>query len=160
MDLAQEVCLRLVQNDGRMLKSFRKDSEFAVRSFLARVATTVVSDHFRYQSAEKRQGQVISIEQARETIEKLRVGATDLGSSRSDSQLAWIDLERELSNSGELGFTARDLLIFKLYYVDGFTAGELGQFPGFRLSAAGIEAAVNRVRSRLRDAQARGKSGA
>src|SRR5437763_10110776 len=33
-DLAQEVYLRLVQNDGRILRSFRGSTEFSVMAFL------------------------------------------------------------------------------------------------------------------------------
>ncbi len=51
LDLAQEVYVRLVQNEGRMLQSFRGQTDFAVKAFLARIATSVVSDHFRYLGA-------------------------------------------------------------------------------------------------------------
>ena len=66
LDLAQEVYVRLVKNDGRMLQTFRGQTEFSVKAFLARIAASVVSDHFRYQMAEKRQAQVISIDYAKE----------------------------------------------------------------------------------------------
>jgi len=46
--LAQEVYVRLVQNDGRILQPFRGKSEFAAKAFLARIAASVVVDHFRY----------------------------------------------------------------------------------------------------------------
>ncbi len=77
LDLAQDVYVRLVQNDGRILQSFRGKSEFAVKAFLARITSSVVVDHFRYHMAEKRQAQVISIDHEREVIENARVG-TDL----------------------------------------------------------------------------------
>jgi RNA polymerase sigma-70 factor (ECF subfamily) len=158
LDLAQEVYLRLLQNDGRMMKSFRKDSDLAVRAFLARIATAVVSDHFRYQSAGKRQAQVIPIDEAREAIESWR--GADPGAGQVNSLLSWIDVERELAVAEERGRVARDLLIFKLYYIDGFTATELAAFPGFRLTAAGVEAAVTRIRGRLRDSPGRNRPGA
>src|SRR5436189_5361607 len=47
-DLAQEVYLRLVQNDGRILRSFRGSTEFSVMAFLARISASVVHDHLRY----------------------------------------------------------------------------------------------------------------
>lgn len=157
-DLAQEVYMRLLRNGGRLMQLFRRDSDLAVRAFLARVATAVVSDHYRYQSAEKRKAKVISIDQARETIESLRPQGT--GTEQVDSLLSWIDVKRQLDASENRGNVARDLLIFKLYCVDGFTAEELAAFPGFRLGTAGVEAAVNRIRVRLREARPRrGTSG-
>lgn len=154
-DLAQEVYVRLLRNEGRMLKAFRQDSELAVRAFLARVATAVVSDYFRYQSTGKRKAQVIPIDQARETFEKLTIKGVGSESSHVDSLLSLIDVERELASSDNRGRTARDLLIFQLYCVDGFTAEEVAAFPGFRLGAAGVEAAVSRIRSRLKANQSR-----
>src|SRR5689334_20526110 len=46
-DLAQEVYLRLVQNDGRMLRSFRGTREFSVMAFLAKISSSVVQDYKR-----------------------------------------------------------------------------------------------------------------
>src|SRR5215472_13306523 len=64
-DLAQEVYLRLVQNDGRILQSFRGTTEFSVMAFLARIASSVVQDHQRAAASDKRRGQVVPIEAAR-----------------------------------------------------------------------------------------------
>src|SRR5213593_738591 len=52
-DLAQEVYLRLVQHDGRILRSFRGTTEFSVMAFLAKVADTVVRDFRRRGATEK-----------------------------------------------------------------------------------------------------------
>ena len=43
-DLAQEVYVKLVQHDGRILRSFRGDTEFSVMAFLAKISATVVQD--------------------------------------------------------------------------------------------------------------------
>src|SRR5438067_13301005 len=53
-DLAQEVYVRLVQHDGRILRSFRGATEFSVMAFLARVSFSVVQDHQRQITSEKR----------------------------------------------------------------------------------------------------------
>ena len=150
LDLAQEVYVRLVQNDGRILRSFRGQTEFAVKAFLARIATSVVADHFRYQMAEKRQAQVISIDQARENVETSRVAGTDFDEQAIGAVLSWIDIDRVLRSDGDRRNAARNFLIFKLHYVDGFTSAELSEFPGFALSVSGVEAVLNRIRKRLR----------
>ena len=150
LDLAQEVYVRLVQNEGRMLQSFRGQTDFAVKAFLARIATSVVSDHFRYLAAEKRQAQVISIDHAREMVESSRVEGKDLDSPAIGALLSWIDVERVLEGDRDRRHATRNLLIFKLHYIDGFTASELAAFPGFSLSVSGIEAVLSRMRKRLR----------
>src|SRR6267142_2984499 len=61
-DLAQEVYMKLVQHDGRILRSFRGETEFSVMAFLAKIATNVVQDYHRHSGREKRRGQVISID--------------------------------------------------------------------------------------------------
>src|SRR5262249_50435152 len=38
LDLTQEVYLKLVQHDGRVLQSFKGATEFSVRAFLAKVS--------------------------------------------------------------------------------------------------------------------------
>ena len=148
-DLAQEVYLRLVKNDGRILRSFREDSEFAVRAFLARVASSVVQDHFRYQSAERRQADVIPIDEAR-AVPGHDPHQPARASGATDTLLSMIDVERSLAAGENIPQRARNLLIFKLHYYDGFTAAELAAFPGFGLTLSGIEAVLNRTRNRLR----------
>ena len=57
-DLAQEVYLRLVQHDGRILRSFRGTTEFSVMAFLARISASVVQDHQRHGASEDRKSVV------------------------------------------------------------------------------------------------------
>jgi RNA polymerase sigma-70 factor (ECF subfamily) len=61
-DLAQEVYLRLVQHDGRILRSFRGTTEFSVMAFLARISASVVQDHQRHHATDKRRGQIVPID--------------------------------------------------------------------------------------------------
>src|SRR5215470_16330361 len=53
-DLAQEVYMRLVQHDGRILRGFRGTTEFSVMAFLSRIALSVVQDHQRAAASDKR----------------------------------------------------------------------------------------------------------
>src|SRR5881409_2629904 len=61
-DLAQEVYLRLVQHDGRVLRSFRGTTEFSVLAFLGRISSSVVQDYQRQLATEKRRAPIIPIE--------------------------------------------------------------------------------------------------
>src|SRR5713226_5152354 len=56
-DLAQEVYVRLVQHDGRILRTFRGTTEFSVMAFLARISSSVVQDYQRREASDKRSAQ-------------------------------------------------------------------------------------------------------
>src|SRR5215475_3657171 len=91
-ELAQEVYLRLCQNDGMMMQEFRGDSDFAVAAFLARVCTSVAVDHLRRTESLKRFANVVSIDEAREK-ENMSKSARDYSELNEDALLKWIDVE-------------------------------------------------------------------
>jgi len=139
-DLAQDVYLRLVQNDGRTLRAFRGETDFAAFAFLASIATSVVYDSFRRDGAMKRAAKVIPIDEARET----RLVRTP------EDILPMVDLERALARDHSRKHSARDVLIFKLHYVEGCTAPEIASFPGFGLTVRGVEAVLTQWRRKVR----------
>src|SRR5438477_1182336 len=95
-DLAQDVYMRLVQNDGRILRSFRGTTEFSVMAFLARISSSVVQDYLRQQSSEKRRAQVVPIESAKtgELAGFRSPDSPEFDSNALSSILSWIDIER------------------------------------------------------------------
>lgn len=93
---------------------------------------------------------MISIDHAKEMIENSRVDGADLDAKSVGALLSWIDVERVLESDDDRKNAARNLLIFKLHYIDGFAAPELAAFPVFSLSVSGIEAVLNRMRRKLR----------
>jgi RNA polymerase sigma factor (sigma-70 family) len=146
-DLVQDVYMRLVQNDGRMLRAFKGDTDFSVMAFLSRVSMSAVTDYHRYQTANKRQAaEVISIDDARRASGALKGEAVELDFA---SILGWIDIERLVDSDMDRKHATRNVLIFKLYYVNGFTPAEIAQFPGFQLTASGIEIVLQRLKARL-----------
>jgi RNA polymerase sigma factor (sigma-70 family) len=148
-DLAQEVYLRLVQNDGRVLRGFRGTTEFSARAFLASVASSVVKDHGRSLNSEKRKVRVVSIDTVRD-IEMS--GAAKHESPTSDSlasRIIYLDFEKVIENEPDRKNARRNALIFKLHAIDGFQASEIAQFPGFDLSKSGVETIIARFRERF-----------
>ena len=89
----------------------------------------------------------ISIEEARERRVPFPGEATELDLS---AILGWIDVERLVDADMDRKHATRNVLIFKLHYIDGFTPEEIAQFPGFELTASGIEVALTRLKARLR----------
>ena len=150
-DLAQEVYLRLVQHDGRILRGFRGTTEFSVMAFLARISASVVQDSQRAAGTDKRRGQVVPIETARAAeLGGLRSAETpEFDSSQLGPILAWIDVQRIVEGDPDRKNAERNALIFKLHYIDGFQSGEIARFPGFELTKSGVETILARLRKRI-----------
>jgi len=146
-DLTQEVYVRLVQNNGKMLRNFRGDTDLSVAAFLARVSSSVVADYFRRTGSMKRIQNVISIEEAREMIDTSRSRADELN---IPAILSWIDMERVVANDPDQKNAQRNAIIFKLHYVDGLTAQEIAGFPGFDLTESGVETVLAKLRKRIK----------
>jgi RNA polymerase sigma factor (sigma-70 family) len=150
-DLAQEVYLRLVQHDGRVLRSFRGTTEFAVRAFLARISASVVMDHHRDSTRDKRGAQVVPIDYV--TAAEMRgtssPDAPDFDSSQLSAILSWIDMERVIEADSDKKNARRNALIFQLHYINGFDSGEIARFPGFDLSKSGVQTILARLRKRI-----------
>src|SRR5215470_9330204 len=129
-DLAQEVYVRLVQHDGRILRAFRGTSEFSVMAFLAKVSSSVVHDYIRHGTTARRHGDVIPLEQlrSREGSDKASPDSPEFDSSQLSAILSWIDIERIVAGDSDRKNAQRNALIFKLHYIDGFDSGEISHF--------------------------------
>jgi RNA polymerase sigma factor (sigma-70 family) len=147
-DIAQDVYLRMLDNNGRMLRSFKGDTDFSVKAFLSRVAVNVVTDHYRRNKAEKRRpADIVSIEDARQQGRDLPGEAVELDLA---SILSWIDVERLMESESDRRNAARNVLIFKLHHVDGFSVQEIAGFPGFGLKETAIRDALAQMRAHLK----------
>jgi RNA polymerase sigma factor (sigma-70 family) len=146
-DLAQDVYIRLLQNEGRMLRTFKGATDFSVRAFLARVSVSAVTDYHRAQMTEKRQAtQVVSLDEARTDGVALPGEAAELDLT---AILSWIDVQRLVESDADRKHAARNVVIFKLHYIDGLTCDEIAQFPGFELTPSGIDTVLQRMKARL-----------
>ncbi len=152
-DLAQEVYVRLVQHDGRILRSFRGATEFSVMAFLAKISATVVQDLQRRNATDKRRGQIVSIDVAKmaELGKKGSPDSPEFDPNAVSAILSWIDIERVIDGDPDRKNSGRNALIFKLHYVDGFSSAEIANFPGFGLSKSGVETILARLRKRIQE---------
>jgi RNA polymerase sigma factor (sigma-70 family) len=150
-DLTQEVYLKLVQHDGRILRSFKGTTEFSVRAFLAKISASVVQDYQRRATCDKRSAQVVPIDHARADESSKRSGgeAPEFDSSQLSSILSWIDMERVIAGEPDQKNARRNALIFQLHYINGFESGEIARFPGFGLTKSGVQAILSRLRKRI-----------
>jgi RNA polymerase sigma factor (sigma-70 family) len=143
-DWVQEVFTKLVQNDGRIIRSFRGSTELSVFAFLGSIALSVVADHLRSQRALRRRAQVVPLDQLHEA------GAPHVDTETKVSALLdLIDVEKALREDEDGKNPERDLLIFKLHFVEGLSAREIASMPALKLSTSGLEKVLSRVRNRL-----------
>ena len=143
-DLAQEVYIRLFENNGQLLRSFRGESPFSTLAFLARVCMNVSGDRHRHDHAQRRSADIISIDDARGERE------SSLAQSNPASSTRWADVERLIASDPDSSHPARNVLICKLHYLDQLSAEEIAQYPGFGLTANGVEAVIRRTREYLK----------
>ena len=152
-DLAQDVYLKLVQHDGRVLRSFKGTTEFSVRAFLTKISASVVLDYQRSAASEKRSAQIIPIDHARaaEASGRASVDSPEFDSTQLSAILSWIDMERVIEGEPDQKNAQRNALIFQLHYVNGFDSGEIARFPGFGLTKSGVQAILARLRKRIQE---------
>jgi len=144
-DLAQDVYVRLVQNDGRMLRAFKGETDIQVAAFLARVCTSAVEDYYRKNRTLRRgSGEVVSLTAALET------DAADIADVDKDALLSWIDVQRLVEADPDQRNAARNVLMFKLHFIDGLSFAEIAQFPGFNLAAEGVQSVVHRLKTKVK----------
>ena len=107
----------------------------------------VVSDYYRARQAGKRQtAEIVSIDQARQQEERSNT-AEELDVT---SILSWIDVQRLVESEPDRRNATRNVLIFKLHYVEGLTVREISQYPGFDLTESAIEIILKNLRAQLK----------
>jgi RNA polymerase sigma factor (sigma-70 family) len=143
-DWVQEVFAKLVNNNGRAIRSFRGLTEVSVNAFLASIAVSTVADQRRSQRAGRRRTQLVAFEDVQEA--DIPCGRTD---STVSALLNLIDIEKALKEDEESKNPERDFLIFRLHFVEGLTAREISSIPSFKLTTSGLEKVLNRMKNRL-----------
>jgi RNA polymerase sigma factor (sigma-70 family) len=152
-DLGQEVYLRLLQHEGRILKDFRGDTEYSVMALLGRISANVVTDYHRHITSERRRGQVVPIDfvEAAERGEKSLTESREFDASSLTAILSWIDVQRIVEADPDQKNARRNALIFKLHYIDGFSSAEIARVPGFELTKSGVDTILARLRKRIQE---------
>jgi RNA polymerase sigma factor (sigma-70 family) len=152
-DLFQNTIVRLVQNGCAVMKRFSGVTEEEFMAYLAVITRSVVSDFLRRQRALKRP---VSHTQ-------VSLGSLESRTDVSDSSAKHESMERELlarevtdlsmrmirDSSGES--SARDQLIFQLYFTYGLSTTQIAHCKGVELSKPGVEKVLNRLKDRLRN---------
>jgi RNA polymerase sigma factor (sigma-70 family) len=143
-DWIQDAFTKLVQNEGRVIRSFRGTTDLSVYAFLGSIAVSIVADQLRSQRTLRRSAQVVPLDE----LQGLSAAHADTDAQLS-AMLQVIDVERALLADEESQNPERDLLIFKLHFVEGLSAREIASMPALKLTTSGLEKVLTRVRSRL-----------
>lgn len=151
-DLVQDVYCRLVERCRRRGRRFRGASRGEVLTYLQRVCDSVVVDLLRSRRAIKRGGRItlLSIDGAREgSLEEVLADPT----ASPETDLMVRERRRGLMSScrtlHEGPHRERDLGIFELAVLEGWTSREIAEGCDFGLKAGSIDSLLHRQRRRL-----------
>jgi DNA-directed RNA polymerase specialized sigma24 family protein len=160
-DLVQQVYVRLFVHRGKALIQFHGRYERSIFAYLAQIATSVVSDYLRCESAGKRLGEPVSLEELVLDEEKppdmllSSLAVEELSDSNCGvrERITIEDLTRELMELLEGEDKLRDILLFVLHAFHGLNARDLAAWPWFGLTPRGVETVLRRVKEVLREAR-------
>lgn len=155
-DIVQETFLKLCEQERRILRDFRPKGEDSFFGLLRVVTASVGNDYFRRQHSEKRGGKVVTISTDDDNAPGIPSTSSDDGEIQKSVLFAQLD---DKLQSAQGSSTERDRTIFWLYYLQGLTADEIAALPGTELSAKGVESALRRIVTWLRNELEPPKSG-
>ncbi len=154
-DLFQSTIVRLVENDCAAMKRFSGQSDEELLAYLAVITRSVVRDCLRRQRAKKRPSSQRQVEPFLPGRSGPRTGNTRAQRSSTERDLLAreiMDLCKRSLEALEGRFSARDKLIFKLYFFHDLSLSQIAQCRGIDLSKAGVERVIDRLVERLRTA--------
>jgi RNA polymerase sigma-70 factor (ECF subfamily) len=146
-DIAQEVYLKLCEQERRILREFEPRAEDSFLGLLRIVSASVANDYFRLHTSVKRGGKVVTISLDEELATGQTASARPARAMHQSTLLS--ELDRRLQAAPGVQ-AARDRDLFWLYYLHGFTAEEIASLPGTELTAKGVESALRRIANWLR----------
>jgi len=144
-DMVQETYLKLCLNNFRALRHFVSQHENSVFGFLKVVASNTVRDHFRAVYSQKRGSGMTHIPLYCVSLAELN-DAFPVAERRIHLQTVDTCLETYVGGSN----SARDRMIFWLYYREGLTAKAISELPSIRLGVKRVENTIWRLVHLLR----------
>lgn len=158
-DLVQEAYVKLLAGERRALHGFHGKSDNSIYTYLASIAANVTRDHFKKLRAQKTPPAATSLE-----TRSADPGGLGEGRRLEDS-LASAELDpEEMAHVAELKRRAegvieaargsaspRDLLVYRLHFVEGSSVEEIAACAGIGLSQSGVEKCVRRLRDTLKE---------
>jgi RNA polymerase sigma factor (sigma-70 family) len=138
-DLVQLVYSKCIENRSEALRRFKGKHERSIFQYLAIISINIVRDHFRAINAQKRPKITISLDELSEA---------GLPVTRAD--LTMEEIESALRRSVSWRHPSRDMLIFKLRYMEGLTLEEIIKVMNLNISAAALNLILKRITERMK----------
>ena len=155
-DLVQAVYLHLVKENNHALGHFKGKYEESIYRYLAVISINVVRDHFREVKASRRPKISFSLDDLLENAGERGVprdAISDIGGEPAGSgkqKITMEDIDNALKKAVVRKHRDRDILIYKLRYLDGLTLEEIRNALGLEMSSFGIGSVLSRLNDRLR----------
>ena len=139
-DMVQEVYARLCEDNCRRLRAFEERSENSDYGYLKVVTIRIGQDKLRHD----RLG-------ARDTSAMLPLDEVHEIASSNAADADRAILIRQLADAVQSADSARDWLIFDLFYHVGLTSADLADYPSVDLGPKGVESVIHRMTRTVRD---------
>ena len=154
-DLVQAVYLHLVKQNNHALDRFRGRYEESIYRYLAVISINVVRDHFREVRAYRRPKISYSLDDllrndAERGVPEVVCDISGEPTGSGKQKITMEDIDAALKKAAVRKHRDRDILIYKLRYLDELTLEEIRNVLGLEMSTYGIGSLVSRMNDRLR----------
>jgi RNA polymerase sigma-70 factor (ECF subfamily) len=148
-ELIQETYLKLCADGCRLLREFQERRQDSIYGYIKVVTANLVNDYFRAQITDKRGGGAPT-----EAIHEIQCAAApDHDGSPAAMERAVLMSEiMACMNRCTEGLTSeRDRLIFRFYFIEGYSFKAIAAMPEIGLTIKGVESAIQRIKTLIRE---------
>ena len=152
-DLFQSTILRLVEQDCAAMKRFSGKSEAEWLAYLAVITRSVLRDEQRRQRRAKRTRSEVAGEfssREKEMSPFLKAGSDQVAMERKLLAREIRDLSEQTIQGLDKEYSARNLLIFQLYFNQDLSAEQIAGCQGVNLSRTGVAKVIDQLKVRIR----------
>ncbi len=157
-DLVQEVYIRLVRNNCKILKNFRPSNNGSIFAYLTLTSASVVKDYFRKTGRLKRKGSLLSICEELDFSKADCIMNNRLASftfTNPEEQLIAKDLleklEEHYSSVDAKGNNNIKELLFKLYFLKGMSIRDISRINGLNITLGNINTIIWRMKREIKN---------
>jgi RNA polymerase sigma-70 factor (ECF subfamily) len=144
-ELTQEAYAKISTRAAVLLHDFEPRSEDAPYAFVKVVAANAIRDYFRLRQADKR-GESETVQADNAEI----LPRTDDPAEATEHRILLDQIEKLLQDQWPSARRDRDVVIFRLYYRQGYTAQLIASIPHLSLTVKAVETTLARMTYFLR----------